>query len=155
MGSSKKVGNMDGEREGFWRSKLNQWRESGKTQAEFCREQGFSANTFSSWKGVIARRDDEARRAARSARVSMKTAEKQGDPAESVPAFLRFSVSDVAENQDSANERPPRAQATQAPSIAAELIDASSGRRVRIFNGADQPTVAAVLSALSANSIGF
>src|SRR5208283_5457970 len=43
-------------------------------------------------------------------------------------------------------------QSEVAPSIAAEVVDANNGRRLRIFNGADQATVTALISALASLS---
>ena len=66
---------------------------------------------------------------------------------EVVPPFVRVEVSDEPEIREIPVSHLCPASAS--PVLAAELIDAGTGRRLRIFNGADQSTVQALLSTLS------
>jgi len=147
------VGLRDKNPREFWTEKVRQWQRSGKAQSVFCREEGLNLNSFNGWKQSLL------------AGKSTKSGVKQGaaamatksTPADSKPFFLRFPILDSAADKTS-SEKPGLAQSKQAeltPSLAAELIDAGSGRRVRIFNGADQSTVAALLSVFSSASSGF
>ncbi len=158
MALSKSANTRDVKKEGFWRNKLEQWKESGKSQSQFCREEGLNPNTFSSWKRVIPEREAESRRSGRVRKHSPSTNSSLVGHVDVAPAFIRLAISDAAENDADTENRvaQPERSAYAQPSIAAELTDAGSGRRVRIFNGADQATVAALLSALASNrAIGF
>jgi len=136
----------DPEKEVYWRQKLLEWKRSGLSQAEFCRREGLNQNTFSSWKTIIPERDAEQRIKDRSERVAAK--EK--------PSFIRVEVDTKGSAkvnkpaQDNSKmktaERPPER------TVAAELIDAKIGYRVRIFNGADVSTLTAIVNALTSHS---
>jgi hypothetical protein len=39
----------------FWQGHLQQWQQSGLSQAQYCREQGLSAAAFGWWKGRLSR----------------------------------------------------------------------------------------------------
>lgn len=151
MGFVSKTGDTgNNDQEDFWRIKVNQWQQTGKTQAEFCKEEGLNANTFSRWKRLLPKRDLQARRSARTRQRSVAANTSRVGTAEAGPAFIRLELSDPGEESTAATKRVPLPEQAAAPvSVAAELIDLGNGRRVRIFNGADQPTVAALLSALS------
>lgn len=43
----------DPEKLAFWRAKMDEQRSSTLSQAEFCRQNGLTENTFSFWKGII------------------------------------------------------------------------------------------------------
>jgi hypothetical protein len=40
-----------------WRERIEAWRSSGQSQAEFCRVQEIPVSSFSHWKGELARRE--------------------------------------------------------------------------------------------------
>lgn len=44
-------------REQRWRERIEAWRSSGQSQAEFCRVQQIPVSSFSHWKGELARRE--------------------------------------------------------------------------------------------------
>ena len=48
------------ERETQWRKRVGAWRQSGSSQAAFCRQQGLAPADFSWWKHELARRDGRA-----------------------------------------------------------------------------------------------
>ncbi len=152
MESMNRVGTRDRGKEEYWRKVLKQFGETKQSQSAFCRERGLNQNTFSYWKSAIADRDAEAARSVKAGRTRPPVAAQLDAPAAQKPAFARFAISDM-EIEPSAPSAPSM-QAETPPGIAAELIDASNGRRVRIFNGADQATVAALLSAFTALSVG-
>jgi len=150
---AKTVGLRDKNPREFWTEKVRQWQRSGKAQSVFCREEGLNLNSFNGWKQALL--------AAKSPKSGVKQAPAamaaKSNSVDAKPSFLRFPISDSAVDK-TPSEKPEPAQVKQAevtPILAAELIDAGSGRRVRIFNGADQSTVAALLSVFSSASSGF
>lgn len=131
----------------FWTEKVRQWHRSGKTQSVFCRENSLNLNSFNGWKQSLL--------ASRQTKNGNKQA-PAGSPANPKPSFLRFPISGSSVDKAPHNLEHAEAISTeQQPSLAAELLDVGSGRRVRIFNGADQSTIDALLSAFSSNSSGF
>jgi hypothetical protein len=144
----KKASAGEGDREGIWRERLRQWRESNQSQAAFCKEHGLSENSLSHWKRVISERDAEARSAKAATSNKRKGTERENlndaEVSTSTPAFVRFAAETFEADGSKLKESSGN------PVIAAEIVDASTGRRLRIFNGADQATVATLLSALSA-----
>jgi hypothetical protein len=135
-------------KEQYWREKLRHWQESKKSQAEFCREQGINPNSFYGWKKVITDRDAKAasRTASTGKEVSSAESLKIDGSKAITPAFVRLSI----DCQDSVADRQPHSKPTLVePSMLAEFIDAASGRRLRIFSGADESTVAALIAAMS------
>jgi hypothetical protein len=101
------------------------------SQAKYCEEQGLNHHTFSSWNYIIKERDLEA---------SRTVTPKQN----SAPLFAKVEIAEpevVAARQ----EWSIAAQ----PSVTAELVNIETGVKLRIFNGADQATLSAVLSAWS------
>ena len=140
-------------RESFWREKLKQWRESGQSQAAFCKIHELSENSLSYWKMEIKKRDAIARSAAFTPEKKLKGGEEkphQKKKEVSQPAFVRFAMSDCQCAETIKPETSKPKESSVNPIIAAEIVDASTGRRLRIFNGADQATIATLLSALSA-----
>ena len=146
-------------RESFWREKLKQWRESGQSQAAFCKTHELSENSLSYWKMEIKKRDAMVRSAASTPDKKLKKGEEKPrqrkmEMGTSPPAFVRFAVSDC-ESTETVETEGAKAKASRPKEspfqqvIAAEIVDANTGRRLRIFNGADQATVATLLSALS------
>jgi hypothetical protein len=137
----------------FWTEKVRKWQRSGKTQAAFCRVEGLNPNSFHGWKQALLSGKSQK------SGFEQKTAATSaiGKPADTKHSFLRFPILDSA-----VDETPPDKPELEKSkhvelrmSLAAELIDAGNGRRIRIFNGADQSTVAALLSAFSSASSGF
>jgi hypothetical protein len=47
----------DPAKEQRWRQILRDWKASGKSRKQFCRDRGLSTNTFDYWRRAIARRD--------------------------------------------------------------------------------------------------
>lgn len=113
------------------------------SQAEFCRKEGVSPNTFASWKTIITRRDA----AAAGPGAGAKRARKEG-----TPGFIRLSLEEVVKDEQESGKTNRRSPDNHL--VAAELIDASGGRKLRIFNGADQSIVASVIAALAATQVG-
>ena len=107
--------------------------ESGLSQAQFCKEHNLNAHTLSSWKYTIRDRDKE---------LASKTSSKQ----RTSPKFTKIDSSEPA--PESAHVALPEARAS-ASTITAELINAETGTKLRIFSGADQATLAAVLAVWS------
>ena len=149
MESVNRVGTRDRGKEEYWRKVLKQFGDSRQSQSAFCRERGLNQNTFSYWKSAISDRDAEAARSIKAGRSRPPVAPDA--PATPQPVFARFAISDLAAELGAPS---PQSTQSESPGIAAEVVDASNGRRVRIFNGADQATVAAVLSALTSLSAG-
>ena len=143
------------EKEELWRDILARWGESATSQAEFCRQEGLNAQTFSSWKAVIAQRDLE--KAATKVRRRAPGLNPCGavTPAASIehkPAFLRLQVEERDISEKAAAHKDLNEAERSIPGgqvVAAELTD-SRGGRVRIFNGADRPTLSALIAALAA-----
>lgn len=108
-------------KEFFWRRALERYRQSGLSQAEFCKREQLNANTFSSWKKIIADRDLEA-------------AAEQGAKADLpfVSVAIPAEVAAVNATQDS---------------VAVAEIDLTR-RTVRIYNGATAETLKAILAAV-------
>jgi len=149
-----RVGTRDRGKEEYWRTVLKQFGQSQQSQSSFCKEHRLNHNTFCYWKSVIAQRDAEEARSNKGRRI--RTVEEvQPDlppaPASQQPLFTRFAIADLSPAEPGAPSRKS-GQSDVAPSIAAEVVDANNGRRLRIFNGADQATVAALISALASLS---
>jgi hypothetical protein len=150
---SKGAGKGKRGRESFWREKLSQWWESGQSQAAFCREHGLGENSFSHWKMVIAERDSKGKSEKSGSNIELKGIDephmKEAEVNASAPTFVRLGIAGCRDAEEvEADERGSKESSSQ-PIIAAEIVDAGSGRRLRIFNGADQVTVATLLSVLS------
>ena len=129
-------------KEALWRETLARWRNAGTTQAEFCRKEHLNENTFSTWKKVIHKRD---------AGTVRKPAETTvGKKEQSKPAFVRLELAENLEPVgDSAGRQKIGAQDHFDQTLVAEIIDLAKGTRLRIYNGADQSTFAALLAAFS------
>jgi hypothetical protein len=150
MGLSMNAEARDAGKEEFWRGTVKQWKGSGKSQAEFCREAGLNANTFSTRKRLIEGIEDEARRDRRRRKPAADSFSHVDTG--TAPAFIRFAVTDEPETANAGDQFMRSETPTRMPTVAAELTDASNGRRIRIFNGADQATVTALISALAPGS---
>ena len=151
---NKKAGAAKVSRESFWREKLKQWRESGQSQAAFCRVHELNENSFSYWKMETKKRDLLCSAAStpekRLKGSEEKPRQRKMEVSASTPAFVRFAISDCHSPETVETEESKARESPSQQVIAAEIVDASTGRRLRIFNGADQATVATLLSALSA-----
>jgi hypothetical protein len=137
----------DNKKEEFWRKVLRRWKESGLSQAEFCRKENLKVNTFSSWKHVIANRDIQVDKQIPKSQIF----EDSKPSTISKHSFVEFDLSNdytepgASENQH-AKIAPARAQ------VVAEFIDASAGRALRIFQGADDIMIAALVKAFSSTT---
>jgi hypothetical protein len=61
-------------RRAHWQALLEEWRQSGLSQAEFCRRRGILPGTLAFWKHTLAAREAEAGRArGRRARPALPT----------------------------------------------------------------------------------
>jgi hypothetical protein len=49
----------DRRKERFWRRVVRQWRRSGLTVRDFCRQQQLSEPNFYAWRSILAKRDAE------------------------------------------------------------------------------------------------
>ena len=49
-----------GSKEGYWRTRVRQWRRSGLSVRDFCAEHGLSEPSFYAWRRTLAARDAEA-----------------------------------------------------------------------------------------------
>jgi hypothetical protein len=106
---------------------------------------------------VIAQRDAEEARSNKGRRVQTAKELQPDVPPVPQPLFTRFAIADLSSEEPGAPSRQS-GQSRVTPSLAAEVVDANNGRRLRIFNGADQATVTALISAsasLSACGNGF
>ncbi len=55
------TGKRDLAKEQFWRKTFVRFADSGKTRAQFCRDEGLKADLFAYWKDVIQQRDAESK----------------------------------------------------------------------------------------------
>jgi hypothetical protein len=150
---SKSAGKGKGGRESFWREKLRQWREGGQSQAAFCREHELGENSFSHWKRVVSERDVKGKAVKSASSIEIKGMGKphmkEADGGVGAPTFVRLGIAGCRDAEEVVADESKSKESSSQPIIAAEIVDASSGRRLRIFNGADQVTIATLLSALS------
>ena len=145
----------DPEKEAFWRAVLGRYQKSGLSQAEFCRREGLNPQNFSSWKGVLARRDlEQARkRIGNSGKQenSRSGMDKAVSAKEKKPAFVRLQIAaeeELGVSEADKGNRKPQPNGNNHQVIAAELT-APGGCQVRIFNGADSSTLSALIQALA------
>jgi transposase-like protein len=93
------TGKRNPERKKYFVEQYVKWRESGLTQAAFCRDKGINTNTFNCWKLAIERKEVDIeetegkskavdRRAGKSARMRAKSGVKKSEAF----AFRRVSV---------------------------------------------------------------
>jgi hypothetical protein len=50
------IGNRDLEKEKYWSEIIERQKRSGKSQAQFCKDENLNANKFYYWSGVLAKR---------------------------------------------------------------------------------------------------
>ena len=122
----------DGEKQRFWGAQLRAWQQSGLTQAEFCRRQGFGRNTFATWKHRLGLREQEPAQ-----EVGMADGGREVSPARWVAVRIR-----------------PDAQACAAvtapavgPSAALTLVT-RGGYRIEVGDGFAPDTLARLLATL-------
>ena len=126
--AAKSRASRDPAKERYWREKVKQWRESGMSQAQFCREQSLNTSTFATWRKIIRHRD-------------------LGAPAAGSRKFKpTFAKVEFAEPDLAAATVSMEQPNTNSSIVTAELINAETGMKLRIFSAADQATLAAVLS---------
>lgn len=80
-------------KERYWREKIEEWRVSGLSQAEFCRRNEFKENNLSFWKRVIKERDAERQK--KKSRLVGDPGRDGGQPA-FVPIELKKPVGESA-----------------------------------------------------------
>lgn len=49
-------GNRDVQKEKYWSEIIEKYKESGKSQAQFCKDESLSVHKFYYWSGVLAKR---------------------------------------------------------------------------------------------------
>jgi hypothetical protein len=113
-------------REKFWRRTIRQQQRSGLTVRAFCLREGLKDGAFRWWRQALARRDREA--------PATTQAERDGQPADRVPAFLPVRLVD-----------PEPVPACPPPPI--EIVLAT-GPLVRVPSGFDPRTLGQVLAVL-------
>lgn len=142
MGQRRQAGREEPNKSDFWKTKIEEWKSSHSSQAEFCRSEGLSETGFSYWKVKLA----SIGKKAASKKVRAATAAGKSKSAPEVPTFIRFPMSEDSDESGPNLAEPASVKSTSTSELAAEVIDASSGRRLRIFNGADQATVKYLLA---------
>lgn len=50
------IGNRDLKKEKYWQEIVDKHRESGKSQAQFCKDEGLNAHKFYYWNNILAKR---------------------------------------------------------------------------------------------------
>jgi hypothetical protein len=115
------------EREDRWRRTLAQWRESGLSQAAFCREHGLPVATLRWWKRELGRRDavKAGRRTARP-----RSSASHGGEVGFAPVRVVGALGDI-----------PVAHG----GLEVVLV---GGRRVRVGSGVDRELLSMVVSVL-------
>ena len=68
------------EREVRWQKHVTGWRQSGMSQAEYCRQQGLAPADMSWWKHELARRDNR------------RSADKRAKSVEIKPSFVPLQI---------------------------------------------------------------
>lgn len=125
-----KRGIRDLDRERFWRSAIERQLRSGLSQNQFCLQEKLNPNSFSAWKSIIKGRD---------AAQLNKRVVKPKTGHERAPAFLPVVVFD----DDSG----------RCPSDLAPMVEVVfSGSAVRVFPGADENIMRAILAVLKEKS---
>jgi hypothetical protein len=136
-------GGRDIRKEEYWRKTLRRWQEGGLTQAEFCRKEGLKVNTFSSWKHVLQARD---------LHVQWRPEKSQAAPDANPLVNHSFVAVDLTPDDFSSNNRARQSSAGDQPDrLVAEIVDASKGRSLRIFQGASADTVSVLISAFASS----
>jgi hypothetical protein len=143
------VTNSDKSRKAFWKVKMDEWQKSGQSQAQFCRINGLNPNTFSAWKRVLSTREGQSQHYRQNQkRFDAKPRSVQAK-ATAAPSFVKCEV----EPELLASSTGFQSRSQQG--LAAELTNASNSVSLRIFNGADQALISALLSVFSGGSSGF
>jgi hypothetical protein len=93
-----RAGARDIAKEQGWRKLFADWKASGLTAAQFCRDRQIKQDLFSYWKRVIAERDAEAARSARKSRPRPEKSAAEPEP------FAEVHVKDDAPPAKSARE---------------------------------------------------
>jgi hypothetical protein len=119
-------GQRDRQKEGQWRRLLRQWRRSGQTVRDFCRERQVSEPSFYSWRRTIVQRDRQARGERRQPPTRRDERTEQGKKA---PLFVPVRV-------------------TPTPMAPAFELVLGNGRLVRVPSGFDAGTLRQLLAVL-------
>jgi len=86
------------QRERTWRSHIRQWKQSGQTQAEFCRGRHLSLSTFRWWRSELNRRDRQEGPRSRAAPEKRNGKSKPTSPGPSLSFVPVQVVEPAAEN---------------------------------------------------------
>ena len=100
---------------------------------------------------MISKLDAKEARLSKARRVRTANVVQTDVPPAPQPLFARFAIAEQSP-AEAGLLLQKSGQSEAAPSVAAEVVDANNGRRLRIFNGADQATVTALTSALASLS---
>lgn len=93
-----RAGARDIAKEQGWRKVFADWKASGLTSAQFCRERQIKPHLFYEWKRIIAQRDAEVSRSAR------KPRQRSEKPAPEAGPFVEVRVKDYAPTAKHARE---------------------------------------------------
>jgi len=135
---SKRATRRDPQKERYWRGVIGRQRGSGLSVRAYCRREGVRENCFYWWRGEIARRSAEAKKARRALGGDRrnKQATVVGESPSSGAAFLPLKV----------------AAEYSADADAPIEIYLACGRRIGVHPGFDRQMLEEVLAALEGSS---
>lgn len=116
----------------YWSAQLRAWRQSGLTQAEFCRRQGLGRNTFATWKHRLGRREREP-----GEDLGFADGRRDVSPVRLIPVTIRSDAEGPAFDPSPAGR----------PSAALTLVT-SGGYRIEVGAGFAPETLARLLASL-------
>jgi lambda repressor-like predicted transcriptional regulator len=122
-----------GSRDEYWADLVMEWKASGLSQKEFCRQRGISDRALNNWLYKSPYRERVAR---------ILAARSQETPHAETPRFLPVAVL----GEDRATDAP---KASKAPAIEVVL---RSGPRIAVTAGFDAETLRRVVEALEVRS---
>ena len=114
-----------------WQQIIQQWQQSGMSQAEFCRLHQLNVNTFTWWKTSLLGRG----------KAQAKQKPRQGKE--------KFVPVVVTSGSEESRDPPSRTPVRTAPwgMVAAEISNQEGSSRVQIFDGTSPETIAAIIGA--------
>ncbi len=122
----------DLEKQRLWGAQLRAWQESGLTQAEFCRRQGFVINTFTTWKRRLRLREQEPVE-----ELGIAHCGHEGSPVRLIPVRIRPD-----------REAPAFVVGPAGSSSAPLTLVTSGGYRIEVGDGFAPETLARLLATL-------
>lgn len=123
----------EAKRERAWRSLLDKWKESGLSQAEFCRREGLKEWNFSAWKLKLARKETKGRNS-------------DQDCAQRQVEFAPVRIVEAEPMTSRAHGNQMNSVGNEGRGVIAEI--AFGGGYVRVFAGADLEILNSLLTAL-------